>query len=133
MKAQDRAFRNPTERILKEIVEVVIRPKSDFMPLIEMEAIGDLLEALYGVKVEGCNWLYLILKEPLSPVEAIRFSHEQVRAQVRHRWKQFERWFELGRFQDQLPIDVRISSVVDAFDTEEFLLAFSGRGLTWKI
>jgi len=94
---------------------------------------GDLLEALYGVKVQGCNWLYLILRESLSPVETIRFSPEQVRAQVRRRWKQFERWFELGRFQDQLPIDVRISSVVDAFDTEEFLLAFSGRGLTWKI
>ena len=38
-----------------------------------------------------------------------------------------ESWFELGRFQDQLPLEVRRAVIAEAFDTPSFVAAFHGR------
>jgi len=87
---------------------------------------GDLLEAVYKVRVRDSSNLYLVVEGSL-PAEPFQFNAEQVRARLRRRWLQFESWFELGHFQTQLPLEVRRASVVEAFGVEEFLRAFSGR------
>jgi ATP-dependent Lhr-like helicase len=91
--------------------------------------LGDLLETLYRVKVEDSNGLYLLLTGRL-PAGPLQFSAAQVRAQLRRRWQQFESWFELGRFQSHLPLEVRRASAVAAFNVEEFVRTFSGRRIT---
>jgi ATP-dependent Lhr-like helicase len=87
--------------------------------------LGDLLEASYGAKLQEYSGLYLVMEGRLPP-EPLSFNVEQVRAQVRRRWNQFESWFALGRFQRELPLRVRRESVIDAFNVEEFLRTFSG-------
>ncbi|MEJ7713428.1 MAG: hypothetical protein WKF84_27195 [Pyrinomonadaceae bacterium] len=86
---------------------------------------GDLLESLYGIKVEECNEI-LLMVEGILPVNHFEFNPEQVDAHVRRRWRQFEGWLEQGSFQSYLPPDVRRATVVDAFNIAEFLRTFSG-------
>ncbi len=88
--------------------------------------LGDLLEVSYGVKLKEYNGLYLVLGGRLT-ANLVSFSVEQVRARLRRRWNQFERWFDMGRFQSHLPLAVRRASVIEAFNIEEFLRVFSGR------
>jgi ATP-dependent Lhr-like helicase len=90
--------------------------------------LGDLLEAIYKVKVRDASSLYLMLEGSL-PAEPLRFGAEQVRARLRRRWLQLESWFDLGYFQSQLPLEVRRASVVEAFNVAEFLRVFSGRSV----
>ncbi len=91
--------------------------------------LGDLLEDLYRVRVEDYSDLYLMVTGAL-PAEPLRFTAEQVRSRLRRRWQQFESWFDLGRFQSQLPLDVRRAAVTEMFDVEGFLRAFYGRKIT---
>ena len=88
--------------------------------------LGDLLELSYKVKLKEYNGLYLML-EGRMPTGPLSFSVEQVRTRLRRRWNQFERWFDMGRFQSQLPLEVRRASVIEAFNIEEFLRIFSAR------
>ncbi|MGH9801726.1 MAG: hypothetical protein ACRD82_15300 [Blastocatellia bacterium] len=88
--------------------------------------LGDLIDALYRVRVTDYSELYLTVKGAL-PAAAIEFTAEQVRISLRRRWKQMESWFDLGRFQTQLPLDVRRAGVVEAFDVAGFVQAFNGR------
>lgn len=88
--------------------------------------LGDLLELSYSVKVKEYNGLYLKLGGRL-PAGPLSFSVEQVRARLRRRWNQFERWFDMGSFQSHLPLEVRRASIIEAFNIEEFLSIFSGR------
>src|SRR5262249_49245186 len=88
--------------------------------------LGDLLEALYRVKVEDYSDLYLMVTSTL-PAEPLRFTAEQVRARVSRRWQEFESRFDLGRFQSQLPLEVRRAVVIETFDVKGFLRAFYGR------
>lgn len=90
--------------------------------------LGDLLHAAYKMKLKDYNGLYLVT-EGRPPSEPLSFDAEQVRAQVRRRWNQFESWFALGRFQTDLPLAVRRASVIDAFNVEEFLRVFSGHSV----
>jgi hypothetical protein len=41
-----------------------------------------------------------------------------------------ESWFDLGRFQNHLPLDARRASVIAAFDVEKFRQTFNGRKLS---
>ncbi len=91
--------------------------------------LGDLLEDLYRVRVEDYSDLYLMVTGAL-PAEPLRFTAEQVRARLRRRWQQFESWFDLGRFQSQLPLEVRRAAVIETFNVEGFLRAFAGRKIT---
>lgn len=88
--------------------------------------LGDLLETLYRVPVTDHGELYVNVKG-LLPAAPLEFTAEQVRISLRRRWKQMESWFDLGRFQSQLPLDVRRASVVEAFDVAGFVQAFNGR------
>jgi ATP-dependent Lhr-like helicase len=88
--------------------------------------LGDLLESLYRVRVEDYSNLYVVVKGAL-PTSSLEFTAGQVRARLRQRWKQMESWFSLGRFQQQLPLDVRRASVFEAFDVAGFVRAFNGR------
>ena len=90
--------------------------------------LGDVLETLYRVRVEDYNDLYLAIKG-IIPTEQLDFTAAQVNARLRRRWKQMESWFELGRFQDQLPLDVRRASVSAAFNVTSFVDTFHGRRL----
>ena len=91
--------------------------------------LGEVLEALYRVRVEDYNDLYLAVKG-LVPTGQLEFTAAQVQASLRRRWKQMESWFELGRFQDQLPLEVRRASVSAAFDVAGFVQTFHGRRIT---
>ena len=90
--------------------------------------LGDLMETLYRVRVTDHGELYVNVKGVL-PAAPIEFTAEQVRLSLRRRWKQMESWFDLGRFQSQLPLDVRRASVVEAFDVGGFVQAFNGRSM----
>lgn len=88
--------------------------------------LGDLLETLYRVRATDHGELYVNVKGAL-PAAPLEFTAEQVRINLRRRWKQLESWFDLGRFQAQLPLDVRRAGVVEAFDVAGFVQAFNGR------
>ncbi len=90
--------------------------------------LGDVLETLYRVRVEDYNDLYLAVKG-IIPTAQLEFTVVQVNISLRRRWKQMESWFELGRFQEQLPLEVRRASVSTAFDVTGFVNAFQGRRL----
>jgi hypothetical protein len=90
--------------------------------------LGDLLETQYHVRVEDSSELYLSVKGVI-PATTLEFTAGQAHAQLRRRWRQMESWFDLGRFQSQLPSDVRRASVIESFDVGGFLRAFNGRGL----
>lgn len=88
-------------------------------------AFGDLLENLYGVKVSSQNSLCFLIEGGL-PAVPLPLDAAQVCAQVLRRWKQFEKWFDMGCFHKDLPATVRRESVLDAFDIDRFLQIFSG-------
>ncbi|HEX4951749.1 MAG TPA: DEAD/DEAH box helicase [Blastocatellia bacterium] len=88
--------------------------------------LGEVLETLYHVRVEDYNDLYLAVKG-LVPTGPLEFTAVQVQSGLRRRWKQMESWFELGRFQEQLPLDVRRASVSAAFDVAGFVQTFQQR------
>ena len=88
--------------------------------------LGDVLETLYRVRVEDYNDLYIAVKG-IVPAGELDFTATHVNASLRRRWKQMESWFELGRFQEQLPLEVRRASIQMAFDVGGFMQAFQGR------
>lgn len=88
--------------------------------------LGDVLETLYRVRVEDYNDLYLAVKG-IVPTGQLEFTETQVHTSLRRRWKQIESWFELGRFQEQLPLEVRRASVRAAFDVAGFVQTFQQR------
>ncbi len=88
--------------------------------------LGDLLESLYRVRVEDYNNIYVLVKGAI-PAEPLQFTIEQVSARLRRRWRQMESWYNLGRFQSALPLDVRRASVIESFDMTGFMRAFNGR------
>lgn len=88
-------------------------------------ALGDLLENIYGVKISRQNSFCFLLEGKL-PTAALQLNAAQVRAQVIRRWKQSEKWFDMGCFHKELPATVRHESVLLAFDIDRFLGIFSG-------
>ena len=88
--------------------------------------LGDLLETLYRVRVEDCDDLCVTMRGAI-PAGPLEFTAGEVVAHLRGRWRQMESWFDLGRFQRQLPLDVRRASVIEAFDVAGFTRAFNGR------
>jgi ATP-dependent helicase Lhr and Lhr-like helicase len=88
-------------------------------------ALGDLLENIYGVKISRQNSFCFLLEGKL-PAATLQLNAAQVRAQVLHRWKQSEKWFDLGCFHKELPATVRQESVLEAFDIDHFVRIFSG-------
>jgi hypothetical protein len=88
--------------------------------------LGDLLETLYRVRVEDYNDLYLSVNGS-TPTGPIDFTVDQVRTSLRRRWRQMESWFDLGRFQSQLPVEARRASVIEAFEVDGFMREFGGR------
>jgi ATP-dependent helicase Lhr and Lhr-like helicase len=88
-------------------------------------ALGDLLERFYGVKVSEHNSFCFRVEGEL-PDEPLQLDAAQVRAQVLRRWRQFEKWFDVGRFHEELPLKVRRENAVEAFDIDGFFCAFSG-------
>ena len=91
--------------------------------------LGDLLEGLGGVKVREVNGFCFLLEGEL-PDQVLQFSAGQVGLRLRRRWNKFESYFNMGRFQKELPLAARRESVEAAFDIESFLRTFSGRKLT---
>ena len=87
--------------------------------------LGDLLQNLYGVKVSRQNSFCFLLEGEL-PAASLQLEAAQVRAQVLRRWKQSEKWFEMGCFHNELPATVRRESLLEAFDISNFLRVFSG-------
>ncbi|MGH9846333.1 MAG: hypothetical protein ACREEM_47145, partial [Blastocatellia bacterium] len=90
--------------------------------------LGDLLETLYRVRVEDYDDLYIMMKGAI-PAGPLEFTADKVVSHLRGRWRRMESWFDLGRFQRELPLDVRRASVIEAFDVAGFVRAFNGRGM----
>ena len=93
--------------------------------------LGDLLEDLYKVEVAARTELHLALNNALPAASAVlEFTHEQVAARVRGRWRELEGWFDLGSFHTELPPEIRRASVVAAFNVPQFLRLLSGHKVT---
>ncbi len=90
--------------------------------------LGELLERKQGVRVIACNEFFV---EALGclPETMLLFTEEETLALVGRRWRTFERAFALGRFQPQLPPNVRRKSVISAFNVPDFQRRFAGRRL----
>ncbi|MEW6126464.1 MAG: DEAD/DEAH box helicase [Acidobacteriota bacterium] len=91
--------------------------------------LGDLLENWCNAQVSEVNGFCFLLTGEL-PDAALPINAEQVQRRLRRRWQQFESYYDMGRFQKELPLEVRRASVEAAFDIENFLRAFAGKKLT---
>ena len=92
-------------------------------------ALGELLETKLGARLVECNE-FLVEALGSLPETMLFFTEEETLALVGRRWRQFERAFDLGRFQTQLPPTVRRASVMAAFNVPNFQRCFAGRKLT---
>lgn len=92
------------------------------------QILGDLLEARFRLYVESCDDLCVVIRGKVPP-GVLDFTVGDVRAMLGRRWQHLEGAYSLGRFQNQLPLDVRRASVIEAFDPAGFLRAFCGRRL----
>lgn len=93
------------------------------------KVLGELLEMEQGVRVVECNE-FLVEVLGCVPEMVLLFTEEETRALVGRRWRGFERAFDLGRFQTQLPPAVRRRSVIAAFNVPDFQRRFAGRKLS---
>jgi ATP-dependent Lhr-like helicase len=94
--------------------------------------LGELLETKLGARlVEGNEFLVEVLG--CLPETTLLFTEEETLALVGRRWRQFERAFDLGRFQTQLPPAVRRASVMAAFNVPNFQRCFAGRKLAHSL
>lgn len=90
--------------------------------------LGDLLEKQFKIRVEDYNDLYLAVQGEI-PANALAFTPDQVRACLRRRWQKMESWFELGRFQNFLPLEARRTNVIEAFGVAGFVNCFGTKKL----
>ena len=95
-------------------------------------ALGELLETKQGVRIVECNE-FMLEAQGCLPEMALLFTEEETLALVGRHWRQFERAFDLGRFQTQLPPAVRRASVIAAFNVPTFQRRFAGRKLAHHV
>ncbi len=85
------------------------------------KAIGELLESEKNITIVEHNEFFVEISGAISETD-LQFSDEETRRLLNRRWKSFESAFDLGRFQTDLPIEVRRSSVIESFNLSKFLL-----------
>jgi ATP-dependent Lhr-like helicase len=95
-------------------------------------ALGELLESKLGARLVECNEFLVEVLGSL-PETTLLFTEEETLALAGRRWRQFERAFDLGRFQMQLPPTVRRASVIAAFNVPTFQRCFANRKLNHSL
>ncbi len=91
------------------------------------KAIGELLEREKNIPIIEHNEFYVEIADEISEQD-LKFTEAEILRLLAGRWKSFETAFDFGRFQTDLPTDVRRVSLVEAFNLPEFLL-FCQNGL----
>jgi ATP-dependent Lhr-like helicase len=88
------------------------------------KALSELLETEKKLPFVGHNEFFVEITGNFSETDLV-FTDEEVHRFLSHRWKSFESAFDLGRFQIDLPPDIRRESVTTAFNPSQFRLIFS--------
>ncbi|MGI8468038.1 MAG: helicase-related protein, partial [Pyrinomonadaceae bacterium] len=88
------------------------------------KALGELLETERKLVIVEHNEFFVEISGAFSET-GWQFSEEETERLLNRRWKSFESAFNLGRFQIDLPTDIRRASVIAAFNLSEFRLVFS--------
>ncbi len=83
------------------------------------KALGELLESKKNIAVVEDNEFFVEISGEIAETD-LQFSEEETRRLLGRRWKTFENAFDLGRFQTDLPIEVRRASVTEAFNLPKF-------------
>ncbi|MDQ3322982.1 MAG: DEAD/DEAH box helicase [Acidobacteriota bacterium] len=88
------------------------------------KALGELLETERKLVIVEHNEFFVEIAGTFSTTD-LQISEEEIERQLNRRWKSFESAFDLGRFQIDLPIDIRRAVVVAAFNLSKFGRVFS--------
>lgn len=88
------------------------------------KALSELLETERNLPFVEHNEFFVEIIGGFSEID-LKFTDEEVHRFLYHRWKSFESAFDLGRFQIDLPPDLRRQNVTNAFNPTEFISAFS--------
>ncbi len=84
------------------------------------KAIGELLEREKSVPIIEHNEFYVEIAGEIRADDLI-FTEAETRRLLESRWKSFETAFDFGRFQTDLPTEVRRACLVEAFRLPKFL------------
>ena len=88
------------------------------------KAIGELLEREKNIPIIEHNEFYVEIAGEISAPD-LTFTEAETCRLLSSRWKSFETAFDFGRFQIDLPADIRRDSVIAALNLSEFGLSFS--------
>lgn len=88
------------------------------------KAIGELLEREKDIPIIEHNEFFVETVGKISETD-LQFSEEETRRLLVRRWKSFESAFDFGRFQTDLPTDVRRAAVIAAFNLPKFEIVCS--------
>ncbi len=83
------------------------------------KALAELLENVNETLVFAHNEFFVEISSEIAESER-QFSEKEIRNLLSRRWKNFENAFDLGRFQNDLPPEVRRASVIEAFNLVKF-------------
>lgn len=81
--------------------------------------LSELLETHYFLTVIECDWASLVVEGELP--KKINFSLEQTVQVVSSNWRRLEPLFELGAYNQHLPLSVRQNTLIKAFDIDKAL------------
>lgn len=84
------------------------------------KALGELLEVEKKLNIVEANEFFVEISGEPTEIDW-QFTEEETRRLLGHRWKSFESAFDLGRFQTDLPNDIRKNSIVEAFNLTSFM------------
>ena len=90
------------------------------------KALGELLETKKDIIVFEHNEFFVEISGKIAETD-LSFPEKETLKLLSHRWKNFENAFDLGRFQTDLPIEVRRASVIEAFNLPKFRVLCSMR------
>ena len=83
------------------------------------KALGELLETVEDIAIVEHNEFFVEISGEIAETD-LQFPEKVIQNLLSHRWKNFESAFDLGRFQTDLPIEVRRASVIKAFNLPKF-------------
>jgi hypothetical protein len=87
--------------------------------------LAELLENERKIEVIDQNEFFIEISADLENIDW-NFSESEINRVISKNWKKFESAFDLGRFQDNLPSDVRRESVIKAVNLDRFRSLLEG-------
>jgi ATP-dependent helicase Lhr and Lhr-like helicase len=83
------------------------------------KALSELLETTKTISIVDHNEFYIEIADEIGEKD-LQFTEKETQDLLGRRWKSFENAFDLGRFQTDLPTEVRCFSVIAAFNLSKF-------------